>query len=78
MRMKLKNPYLTSYMCLAIVCCFSLLILFPFINHTSIAQTQRQYYQKKAELIAGDLEAQLRAFDEIALQISIDSKYQPV
>lgn len=77
MRMKLKNPYLTSYMCLAIVCCFSLLILFPFINHTSIAQTQRQYYQKKAELIAGDLEAQLRAFDEIALQISIDSKYQP-
>ncbi|MCI9230548.1 MAG: helix-turn-helix transcriptional regulator [Lachnospiraceae bacterium] len=75
--MKLKNPYLTSYMCLAICCCVSLFILFPFINHTSIAQTQREYYQKKTELIVSDFETQLSAFDEIALQISIDSKYQP-
>lgn len=77
MQLKRKNPYLISYMCLAIICCLSLLFIFPLINHTSIAETQKQYYQKKVELIANDFEAQLYAFDEIALQISIDSKYQP-
>ena len=77
MRMKAKNPYRMSYMCLAILCCISLSVLFFSINYGGIVRTERHYYGKKVELLANDFEAQLQVFDEIALQISIDSKYQP-
>lgn len=77
MRMKPKNPYLTSYMCLAILCCLSLSVIFFFLNYKSLTESQDDYARKKAELVIRDFETQIQMLEEIALQISIDSRYQP-
>lgn len=77
MNLKRKNPYLISYLSLAIVCCIALSVIFFYINYISFRETQTNYYQKKVELLIDDLENQIELIEKTALEISYNNKYQP-
>lgn len=74
---KRKNPYLVSYLSLATICCLFVSIIFIYINYRNLRETQYQNYQKKIDMLIEDWENQLAQLKEIALRISVTSKYQP-
>ena len=73
--MKKRNPYLSSYLGLAMICCLALCLIFFYINNKGMEKTYEQFHQKKVEMMAEDLETQLELFQEIALRIKINTKY---
>lgn len=72
-----RNPYWKSYVCLALICCLLLIAVFSYINFTSTRKTERHYNQAKAELIVDDFESQMELLNNLALNICIDTRFQP-
>ena len=77
MKLQKKNPFRMSYLSVAVICCLALSIVFFGIMYTSSREVQEQNNRKKAELILADLETQLQQFEEVALQLVINNRYQP-
>lgn len=77
-RHKRKNPYLASYVGLALICCIFFFAVFFFINYKSLSKEQEKTNQKKVELLTNDLDVQLQLLEDTALKISINTKYQPI
>lgn len=77
MKNQTNNPYLISYLSLALICCLAISTLFMYINSMNLKREQDYYNQKKVELLADDLDVQLQLFEKIATKIKITDVYQP-
>lgn len=73
----ISNPYLISYLGLAVFCCVALSVLFLSINLENLKRKEETYIQERLVLAAEDLERQKETCAKIALQISVNSIYQP-
>ncbi len=71
------NPYLISYLSLAIVCCIALSVLFLFINLQTLEQTEEQYHMENIELVLEDWEQQISTLKKINMRMHMDGMYQP-
>lgn len=71
------NPYITSYLSLALLCCIILSVLFLYINLENTRRSEISYNQKKIDLVAEDFATQINTFEEIDLKISVNTLYQP-
>lgn len=71
-----NNPYIFSYLSLALLCCIGLSILFLYINIQNMEKTQRESNQKKLELIMSDLDVQMKTFKKINLKVQANSAYK--
>lgn len=76
-KFKYMNPWLPSYLSLAMLCCIIVSAIFLFINLQSLKQKEKAYTQEKLVLITQDLEKQLLLFEEIGLKISVNDYYNP-
>ncbi len=74
---KKLNPYLISYLSLAIVCCIALSVLFLFINIQTLEQTEEQYHMENMQLVLEDWEQQITTLKKINMRMHMDSMYQP-
>ena len=73
-----NNPYIFSYLSLALLCCIGLSILFLYINIENIKKTEQESNQKKLELIMNDLDTQRKTFKKINMKIQANSAYKPI
>lgn len=74
---RIWNPYLTSYLTLAMLCCIALSILFLYINLENTKRNETIHNQEKLRLITKDMENQFETFKKMNLQISVNKLYQP-
>lgn len=72
-----NNPYILSYLSLALLCCIGLSILFLYINIENMKTTEMENNQKKMKLITNDLDTQLKTFKKINLKVQANSAYKP-
>ena len=72
-----SNPYLISYLGLAVFCCITLSVVFLSINLENLQRKEETYIQERLDLAAEDFERQRKICAKIALQISVNSIYQP-
>lgn len=77
MKNRRKNPYFISYLSLACIFCLVLIMVFFFVYDQTVRETQQYYHQKKIEMIVDDLDTQFEMFEEMALKLSINNKFQP-
>ena len=75
--MRKKNPFRVSFLCVAVICCVALSIVFFYINYMNNKATQERYAQEKAEQIMEELETQLQLMKEIAMRIASNYEFQP-
>lgn len=73
----LWNPYLVSYLSLAIFCCMVLSIVFSYINLENLKRNDSIHTTEKVRLVADDLDHQMEILQKINLQISVNKLYQP-
>lgn len=71
------NPWLMSYLCLAMLCCVVVSAVFLWINLESIKNKERIYIEEKLAVIVEDLETQLEIFEDMGLKIKISNYYKP-
>ena len=69
------NPYITSYLSLALLCCIILSVLFLYINLENTRRSEISYNQKKIDLVAEDFATQINTFEEIDLKIFVNNIY---
>lgn len=72
-----KNPFRVSYLSMVVICCLALSIIFYCTDYMSNQRTQKEYNQKKVDLMMEDLEAQLLLMKEVSLRIATNNQYQP-
>lgn len=71
------NPYLSSYLCLAMFCCIVISVLFLYISLENLKRRETVHNQEKITLVAEDLERQLEIFQKVSLQIRVNDIYRP-
>lgn len=77
MNRKRNNPFWIPFICCAVVSCIIICMAFFYIFNDRFGEMEKYYYQEKIEAIMDDFSFQLGVFEKIALQISINNKYQP-
>lgn len=76
-KLRYMNPWLASYLCLAMFCCIMVSAIFLFFNLQSLKQRERLHAQEKLVLVVEDLEKQLLLFEEVGLKITVSDYYNP-
>ena len=76
MRKKRENPYLNSYLLLALICCIIVGLSFGYLTYIVTKNMQIQYQQQQAEILVEDWGNQINQLEELALKLSLDNDYQ--
>ena len=71
------NPWLFSYLSLAMFCCVVISAVFLYINLENLKNKEHIYTEEKLTLVVEDLEKQLETYKEIGLKITISNYYAP-
>ena len=71
------NPWLFSYLSLAMFCCVIISAVFLYINLENLKNKEHIYTEEKLTLVVEDLEKQLETYKEIGLKITISNYYAP-
>jgi AraC-like DNA-binding protein len=72
-----KNPYLVSYLSLALICCILLTVVFLYASMRNARASESAYRTEKLNLAAEDFETQMNELSTIGLKISVDRHFQP-
>ena len=77
MRRNWKNPFITSFIIFAAICCVVSSIVYGYIMYMSQEEFQLKKGQERVQMIVNDLDSQLETFEKMALKVMIDQVYQP-
>lgn len=77
MRKNWKNPFITSFLLVAAICCVVSSVAYGYIMHMSQEEFQKKKAQEKVQMIANDLDSHLETFEKMALRVMIGRVYQP-
>ncbi len=76
-RIRKINPYIVSYMSLAIVCCMVLSVIFMYVNIYNEKKVYENNNQKKVTLIAEEIDSILASVHDLALKLTINKHFHP-
>ena len=77
MKKRKKNPYRSSFLAVAIICCIAFGVVFYGISFMNSKVMREQQAQEKAQMCMEELETQLQILKEIAINILSDYKFRP-